>query len=82
MRLSELRTDHLEGWAKNRNIKQKALGEELRHIRAIIKYAIGKSHIVKNILAGWSPTATKKILIGVDGNGKEIYKKDHEKHPK
>jgi len=81
MRLSELQTGHLDKWGKRRNVRQKTLNEEKKHIQSIINYAIGKNHIEKNILNGWSPSVNKKILIGVNDKGEEIYKKDYEKHP-
>lgn len=81
MRLSELRPTHLSDWATSRNVIQKSITEELKHIRAIIKYAIGKDHIEKSILAYWSPEAVDKVVIGSDDKGNEIYKQKHEKFP-
>jgi len=81
LRLSELRPHHLTKWALQRNVTQKSINEELKHIRSIIQFAINEDHIEKSILVYWSPKVMDSVTIGLNDNGEKIYKPIHEKNP-
>ncbi|MFV1982981.1 MAG: tyrosine-type recombinase/integrase [Thiohalomonadales bacterium] len=65
MKLSSLTKNDLKKWAKNKNVKQKTITNQLPHLRAIIDTALDNDQISNNVLYQWSPKSkvkTKKIL--------------------
>lgn len=81
MRLSELTTDHLDKWVERRNVGNKTITEELKHIRSIIVYAKTKKQIPENILSDWKPETGLEVILGKDKNNKNIIKPKYKKHP-
>lgn len=81
LRLSELETGILKIWAKHRNVSQKSINEELKHLRAIIDEAISDNELEKNILHGWKPTVSGEVVLGIDDTGNKIIKPKHDKDP-
>jgi len=81
IKLSELETGHLKTWAKFRNVSQKAINEELKHLRAIISEAISDNELDQNILYGWKPQVTGQVVIGVDDQGQQIIKSKYDRDP-
>jgi len=81
IKLSELETGILKKWAKHRNVAQKSINEELKHIRAIISEAISDNELEKNILHGWKPTVSGQVVLGRDDTGNKIIKPKHNKDP-